>query len=120
MVRHRHQGLIFAVSDIKPPPLLFLFWEVQAVHGMRDLRLGLQQGSLSPLDALLQGLPLLKTALQNLTLVCKAIFIIYVFTGDRDMHLLVVSCDLVCLGVALLVALIISLAGRVLVRLRFV
>lgn len=69
VVGHGHQRLILAVSDVEPPPLLLLLWEVQTIHSMRDLGLGLQQGSLSPLDALLQGLPLLQPTLQNMLLI---------------------------------------------------
>lgn len=59
VVGHGDERLVFAVGDVEPPPLLLLLWEVQAVRRMRHLGLGLQQGALPPLDALLQRLPLL-------------------------------------------------------------
>lgn len=59
MVGHGDKCLVSAVGYVEPPPLLLLLWEVQAVRRMRHLGLGLQQGSLPALDALLQSLPLL-------------------------------------------------------------
>lgn len=59
VVGHGDERLVLAVGDVEPPPLLLLLWEVQAVRRMRHLGLGLQQGALPPLDALLQRLPLL-------------------------------------------------------------
>lgn len=62
MVGHGDESLISAVGDVEPPPLLLLLWKVEAVDGVRHLRLGLEQGPFSPLDALLQRLPLLTGA----------------------------------------------------------
>lgn len=59
VVRHGDQGLVPAVGDVHPPPLLLLLGEIQAVDGVGHLGLGLQQSPLPPLDALLQRLPLL-------------------------------------------------------------